>query len=81
MRHSIRYKTNKTKMYTIVGAVLGGVVTFVTCKIMDVKFTSPGLSPSDGGLYVALGTFSGACIGFGLGVGALTNGNHVVLNK
>ena len=64
-------------LYTIVGAVFGGFVTYVGCKLTDVDSRSFGFIPSNLDLCVIVGTFAGACVGFGVGANALANGTHV----
>ncbi len=63
-------------LYTIIGGLVGGVLTYVGCKVFNVDFrASYGISV--GGLMTTFGTVIGGAIGFGLGVGALMNGTHL----
>lgn len=64
-------------VYTILGAFLGGIVTYALCKWNRVSFANTYIF-SDAFMYIAVGTFIGAGAGFGYGIGALAHGTHIV---
>ena len=63
-------------LYTILGAVLGGVGSYVLFKVFDVDFRGDRFIPGIGVIGVIFTTLMGAGIGFGYGSASLLNGNH-----
>jgi len=71
--------------YTVCGAFIGGIITYVVCKMRNVSFRSnsnggPFMLPSDGSFLTGLGVLVGAALGFGYGLHALASGGHFLVN-
>jgi len=64
-------------LYTVLGAVLFGLVSHFTLKMCGVDCKSSGMFPSNGSLIVFLCTIIGGGIGFGYGSAMLLNGRHI----
>lgn len=66
--------------YTILGALIGGVGTFIVCKCRNVSFIDSKLIPSEGGIATFLGTFAGGVIGLAYGAHAIGAGSHPIFS-
>lgn len=66
-------------LYTLIGAICGGLTAFVVAKVMDANFKS-GFGLSSGDFSVMFGIILGTGIGFGIEVSALVSGTHPVQN-
>ncbi len=64
-------------LYTILGAIAGGTITYVACKLTNTDCSSGGYAPSIGGYFIMMGTILGAGIGFGIGITRFMNGNYL----
>jgi hypothetical protein len=65
-------------LYTVVGTFLGGMLSYCYCKWKRVSFSTYNGFFSDAAMYIFVGGLVGAGAGFGYGVNALVNGNHLV---
>jgi hypothetical protein len=68
-------------LYTIIGAISGGLVTFLICRICNIKTDEHHgfiRMPSGGQICILAGTILGAGMGFGYGVSSLANGTHLI---
>lgn len=63
-------------LYTILGAVLGGVGSYVLFKVCDVDFRGSRFFPGIGQFGVIFTTLMGVGIGFGYEYALLMSGNH-----
>ena len=68
-------------LYTIAGALIGGLGTYVVCKVVSgSSFDNRGGGyinfPSGGEMLVLLGTVVGAGIGFGFGTARFMTGHY-----
>lgn len=64
-------------LYTIGGALIGGVSTYIICKVMNEEIGTSHIVPTRGDLLIIFATILGAGIGFGIGVSKLANGNYL----
>jgi len=64
--------------YTLAGALIGGVVTYVTAKVFNVNFSDTHwLVPTEGAVMTFFGTLTGAAVGMGWGLSALRSGTYL----
>ena len=64
-------------LYTFLGAVFGGFLTYIFLKCINADFRDHRYAPSPGTMGVILGVFAGAGVGFGYGANSLMIGTHL----
>lgn len=68
-------------LYTLSGAVLGGLFTYMFCKLFNIETSEKSTSiirfPSSGQILICIGAIFGAGVGFGVGTYKLTHGGYL----
>ena len=66
-------------VYTILGGLIGGTVSFMLCRLFGVSQNSGVYAvPSKTEVFIFFGTIIGLGVGFGYGTGHLLAGTHII---